>query len=109
LGGGYRQIGNKIDFWLKLNVGSTTTFGSGAYRLGLPVSAQGAMFNMGYAAILLDQGTAFYTSFRGQGTTLGSGAVFEITDPSGNGWGAAFPFVLANTDEVSVQGSYRFS
>jgi hypothetical protein len=108
LGGGYRQIGNRIDFWVKIVVGSTTTFGTGNYRLGLPLNANEAMFNMSYAAILLDQGTAFYINYTGQGTTLGSTNTFQLNDPSGNAWGATVPYVLANTDEISVQGSYRF-
>ena len=105
--GGYRRIGGQVDFWLKLIPGTTTTFGVGAYRLGIPVTSIEGGFNMGYNVALVDQGTAWYENYFGQGASLGSGNVFQVQDYLGNAWSPTSPFTLAATDEIWVMGSYR--
>lgn len=38
ISGKYIQVGKTVHFWMKLTVGSTTTVGSGTYKLTLPVA-----------------------------------------------------------------------
>ena len=105
--GGYRRIGGRIDFWIKLAAGSTTTFGSGSYILSLPVSALDSQWNGNYSVGLLDNGVAWYTNRYGQGASAGFIDKFVVQDASGNQWTNTSPFTFGNTDAIFIQGSYR--
>jgi hypothetical protein len=108
--GGYRRIGNQIDFWIQFIAGSTSTFGSGAYYLSLPVATtiESGSYNFGYQVILLDSGTAWYPNYYGIGTSDGQTGKFLILNSSTL---AAItptsPFTWTTGDVIIVQGSYR--
>jgi hypothetical protein len=107
LEGGYRRIGGQIDFWIRLVAGSTTTFGSGAYSLGLPVGSVDTTYNFGYSASILDAGVAWYVNYYGQGASAGLNLRFYLYSSAGAAWQASAPFTFGNNDQVYVQGSYR--
>jgi hypothetical protein len=110
LDGGYRRIGNQIDFWVRMVAGSTSTFGTGSYYLSLPVATtiNDGSYNFGYQAILLDSGTAWYPNYYGIGTSDGQTAKFLILNPATNAAiGTTSPFTWATGDAAIVQGSYR--
>jgi hypothetical protein len=110
LNGGYRRIGDQIDFWLQFQAGSTSTFGTGNYYFSLPIAttiASGS-FNFGYQAILLDSGTAWIPNYYGIGTSDGQTAKFLVLNPATNApIGATSPFTWTTSDALIVQGSYR--
>jgi hypothetical protein len=111
LSGGYRRIGNQIDFWISLTAGSTTTFGSlSDYTLTLPVGCTSSEFNFGYRASILDGGVGWYEGWFGSGVTYGYSDKFVVWNPSATArWTNAAPMVMSNTDGIRVFGSYRVS
>ena len=108
--GGYRRIGNQIDFWISLTAGSTSTFGSGDYTITLPIAASSSEFNFGYSASILDAGVGWYEGWFGSGVTYGYSDKFVIWNPAATGrWSNTNPLTFANSDGVRVFGSYRVS
>jgi hypothetical protein len=109
LTGGYRRIGNQIDFWIRMAAGSTTTFGSGAYYLSLPVATtvDDGAYNFGFEALLLDAGTAWYPLFYGIGASDGQVSKFLILSGTTGNINPTSPFTWASGDNIFVQGSYR--
>lgn len=110
--GGYRRIGNQVDFWIALTYGSTSTYGSGTqpYTLSLPVSLTSSEFNIGYDAVILDAGVAWIEGYSGSGVTYGYGDKFVLFNPAFTAnWTPAAPVVPAVNDAVRVFGSYRVS
>lgn len=110
--GGYRRIGNQVDFWIALTYGSTSTYGSGTqpYTLSLPVSLSSSEFNIGYSAVLLDSGVAWLEGYSGSGVTYGYGDKFVLFNPAFTAnWTPAAPVTPAANDAVRVFGSYRVS
>jgi len=112
IAGGYRRIGDQIDFWATLTYGSTTTFGSGtaAYTLTLPVALSTSEMNFSYSAVLLDSGVAWYEGYSGSGVTYGFADKFVLWNPSfTTNWSPVSPVVPAANDAIRVFGSYRVS
>lgn len=107
LEGGYRRFGNLMEFWVRIVAGSTTTFGSGSYFVGLPLAAFDSQWNGNYVVGLLDDGVAWYTNRYGQGASAGFSDKFVVQDISGNQWTNTSPFTFGNTDKLFVQGRYR--
>jgi len=60
ISGSYDRNGKDIHAYGQLTIGSTTTFGTGTYRFGLPFTNVGGT-RMGVAR-LLDSGTTYYTA-----------------------------------------------
>lgn len=96
LTGRYVKIGSLQYIGIILIAGSTTSFGTGAYRFSLPFS-----MNWTYAvgmAFVVDQGTRYYT---GIATPVSTTQVAVVTE--GNAiLGATSPFTMANTDEMKI-------
>jgi hypothetical protein len=108
--GGYRRIGNLVEFWIFLVAGSTTTYGSGIYQLSLPVTLTSNNFNFGYQVAILDDGVAWYpVTFIGQGVSSGFNDKFIVSNNTGNLWAPTFPFTFGTNDQIYVQGRYRVS
>jgi hypothetical protein len=108
--GAYRQIGKAVDFNIVITMGSTTTYGSGAYSLTVPVAVKAARsLSMGVAR---DASSGFSypiaLEFIGIGSTTGSARVFPTTA------GIAFaslsstaPFTFAVSDVITLTGTYE--
>jgi hypothetical protein len=107
LEGGYRRFGDLMEFWVRIVAGSTTTFGSGSYFVGLPLAALDSQWNGNYVVGLLDDGVAWYTNRYGQGASAGFSDKFVVQDISGNQWTNTSPFTFGNADKLFVQGRYR--
>jgi hypothetical protein len=101
--GRYRQYGKHVEGTIRILMGSTTTFGAGAYRFLLPVAA---FSSLNYAI-----GTAFLND-ASAGTQTGvlvlvdstharinCQAVGQITPTS--------PFTFANGDEILIAFNYE--
>ena len=107
--GGYTQVGKLVVFFANLTTGSTTTFGTGAYSVSLPVTAATGPTQI-LACEAFDTSTGFY--YRGV-SRIDSGSanvtrthfVDGVTGPSG--WTPAVPFTWAvSGDQFFVSGSY---
>ena len=106
LNGFYKEVDKWITYRIELTAGSTTTFGTGSYRLSLPVTARTATTSyapMGQACLIDTSLSARYMRFAGYSSTT----VVFLTDEASTQWGAAAPFAFASTDLVVVQGVYE--
>jgi hypothetical protein len=109
LTGKYRRSANSdiVHFWIKLLIGSTTTFGSGVYRFGIG------------AAPALSASSKLWCSpvgwVRDASTTANYGIVARwdsalnvfIPSEQGSLMTPTTPVALANTDEMALQGWYE--
>jgi len=106
--GGYRRIGNQVDFWISMTAQSTTTFGSGNYRFSLPVAITSGEYNFGYDVAILDSGVTWYNGFYGTGIDNAFTDKFEILNPTmTTRVSPTFPMIWTVGDGIRVYGSYR--
>lgn len=105
--GAYLQIGKHIDVWAKVVCGSTTTFGSGGYRLSLPVAP-----HANFVAPLLCRFKIGATIWSGV-TFSYAGSAADLAVHNGTAGGAiqavtpAIPGTFANLSEIHVTGTYQ--
>jgi hypothetical protein len=101
----YLQVGKTVRFRLILTMGSTTTYGSGAWGLTLPVAPSDSQ---AAACVYVDSSA----STRNAGTawlTAGSG-IFRMlppTDASSAGISGTVPFTWATSDQLIITGLYE--
>jgi hypothetical protein len=108
LTGGYRRIGQQIDFFADIGAGSTTTFGTGIWRISLPVAAVNAQWNFSYDAWILDSGVAWFKGYVGEGVSSGFSDKFEIWNPTFTTQvSSTHPMAWGANDGVRITGSYR--
>jgi hypothetical protein len=111
LTGAYKQIGKTVFVRVKLNWGTTTTGGTGAFLLSLPFTASNAD-GIQFPCSMLDNGAAWY-----QGTINGTYSGFTnrtaiiAQSPGGanssQGVTSTFPFTWGSTDSLQFNGSYE--
>ena len=108
LTGFYYRVGNLIIATWNIIAGSTTTFGSGQYSVGLPVTAATSPAQRWtLTGDLLDAGVQHYEAV---GVVNGSTTFEEIlvmsnaTGPTN--WTATAPFTFGNTDRLTISGVY---
>jgi hypothetical protein len=106
--GGYSAAGKKVDFWVRIVMGSTTTYGTGQWRLDLPVSEEA--YRWTFTGVMIDtSATATYPLFVSR-TAASQLSLYRVTavagDPLGNVTSTA-PFTWANTDELFISGTYE--
>ena len=107
--GRYKQIGKTVFVFVKLNIGSTSTMGTGDWRFSLPVPAQNPDC-IQFPVSILDNGVAWY-----QGTANGTYTGLTdrtsiITDGTGATSGAVTasnPFTWGTGDSLQFNGSYE--
>jgi hypothetical protein len=108
--GAYKQIGKTVFVRVKLNCGSTTTFGTGAWQFGLPVTASNAD-GIQFPCSMLNNGSAWY-----QGTVNGTYSGFTNRSAiigqsaganSSQGITSTFPFAWGDTDSLQFNGTYE--
>ena len=107
LTGVYRQIGNQVDFSAYVTAGTTTTFGSGEYRISLPVTAFTSEVNGKFSAAILDDGINWYLDYWAMGIANGFNDRVNLRAVGGGTWGNTSPFTFGVNDKVIIQGSYR--
>ena len=109
LTGAYKQIGKTVFVRVKLNAGTTTTFGAGSFQFSLPVTASNAD-GIQFPCSMLDNGVHWY-----QGTVNGTytGATYKsaIIYNNTSGWAdsvtSTAPFTWGSTDSLQFNGSYE--
>jgi hypothetical protein len=107
IGGLYVAAGKLIHFKIRIVMGSTTTYGSGNYSLSLPVAIAtngvlGAQCQFIDGASLYYHGTSFLESSTTFRIGLVSNAAANITSIT-----PTSPFTWANTDVLTVSGTYE--
>ena len=104
--GSYSEVGKWIRFRLKVTMGSTTTYGSGAYLFSLPVAPLASLSSDAFNV----QGVVFDTSATARAFRsgyLGGASALALADQAGAVVNATVPFTLANGDSISITGSYE--
>jgi hypothetical protein len=109
--GAYKQIGKTVFVRVKLNWGTTTTGGTGAFLFSLPVTAANAD-GIQFPCSILDNGFAWY-----QGTVNGTYSGFTnrsaIIGQSAGGANSSqaitstFPISWGSTDSLQFNGTYE--
>jgi len=107
--GRYTQLGKLVSFSVVVTMGSTTTYGSGDWRVSLPVTAVNANA-VQTGCMYLDAGIAWYN---GIGSTTYGGSTTFITLIHNKGASAisgvtsTVPFTWGNGDKFEVTGTYE--
>lgn len=104
--GKYFRINKLVVAYISWAAGSTTNFGTGTYRMSLPVTAVNTTYLAGYAAY--GDASTFNTynmttQFVSTTTVQGILNVFGIN----SGWGQASPIAMANGDTCSFVVIYE--
>jgi len=111
LTGAYKQIGKTVFVRVKLNWGTTTSGGTGAWMFSLPVAAASAD-GIQMCCSMLDNGNAWYQGIL-NGTYLGLTTTSAIICQSSGGANSSqgvdstFPFTWGNSDSLQFAGSYE--
>jgi hypothetical protein len=96
--GRFFKQGSLIIYNGLINVGSTTTFGSGDWRISLPVACANNDPNVAIGSLyLLDAGTRNYTGIT---YMFGTNAFYMINDNSTGAVGPTIPFTWATNDLI---------
>ena len=78
--------------------GSTTTYGSGTYRISLPITAKSSNGSMGYAAVF--DASAGYIAYSGIGSQVTTSTIeFRLGNATGI-FSPTVPITLANADQL---------
>jgi hypothetical protein len=107
--GRYIQLGPLVWYRGKILAGSTTTFGSGEYRISLPVSASTAIINSICGPVWIrDASAADYV-----GTAIISNTNYVVIRPAAstfggsNSWDPTHPITFASGDWISWSLHYE--
>lgn len=101
-GSSYSQVDKTVSFLLNMTTGTTSTYGTGTYIIGLPVAASVAS---GYAFAV----RAFVAGVAYTGVaclTSASLLVVYLSSPAVL-FTATAPGVFANTDSITISGTYQ--
>lgn len=105
--GRYMQVGKTVHFVAEITMGSTTTYGSGIWSVGLPPVA--ARTSPGQIALVRASDTSVGVAYDGQ-AVLGASSTTP-TVSAGNAWlnsvQQGTPFTWANGDILRVFGTYE--
>jgi hypothetical protein len=111
LTGKYKLIGKTCFVRLRLQMGSTTTYGTGAWYFSLPFNAVSA-YGVIMPATMLNNGAAWYSGIV-NGGRLGNTSKSEIqwqnTGGTADGISPTVPFTWGDTDELEFNGSYEIA
>lgn len=103
--GKYNRIGKTMDFYVKITIGSTTTFGSGQWVIALPV----APIVDGYPFLTIAKDVSTGNKYTALGESSGA-TVPLLTNASPAGIiSPTTPFTWATGDTLFVTGRYETS
>jgi hypothetical protein len=107
LTGSYSRIGDLVFFRIQLNIGSTTTTGSGNYTFSLPFTMGSAVNGVAGDGTSLDSGVAWYTGFTPITVQNGFTDKFTLNNTSNVLMSNTFPHVIGNGDVIYAWGVYN--
>jgi hypothetical protein len=107
ISGRYTQAGSLVWVHVKVTMGSTTTFGTGFYRVTLPVAPD---VDEQIGAVAFDNSSGL--RYPGQAwiitsSTSGDNMRIAIGSGSTSGLGATSPFTWASSDVLLLNGCYK--
>ena len=110
--GAWLSAGKLVHFRILITMGSTTTYGTGTYRFTVPTAALslGAGSTINIAGLLTDTGTAIWGV---QACRFISSTTIELLAPTATAdarlavVAATVPYTFANTDIISISGTYE--
>jgi len=105
--GAYLQVGKTVQFRLVVTMGSTTTYGSGAWGLTLPVAPNSSQ---AAAAVYVDSSAS--TRCSGSAWLTSGSGIFRMlppTDAASSGISPTVPFTWATSDQIIISGTYETS
>jgi len=105
LTGKYVQVGKTVHFAIEINMGSTTTYGTGSWNIGLPVTASGTSVRMAFPAIILDNSPAARTL--GAGTINTTSDMVVIAEGNTGILASTAPITWASGDTLRISGTYE--
>lgn len=97
LSGRYLQAGKFVVATVRFAAGSTTTFGTGELRFGLPVTVFNSSLESIGGAVLLDAGTTRYSA---SPLAVSNSAYAQIVVGSSNFIQGTIPFTWTTNDEI---------
>lgn len=103
LAGVWQQNGRMVHFEILMLAGSTTTFGTGAWAFTTPTSINLTAVPV-MSALALDAGAPLYRV--GIARPADATKVNVFVDSEAGGVASAVPFAWANTDQLSISGTY---
>ena len=101
--GRYKTIGKTTYFALSITMGSTTTFGSGLWDVGIPGGGTSGAIIQSVAATAYDTSGAAYWCGTGY-IAASAGAIGHIASPTGTPFASGTPFTWASGDVLSISG-----
>lgn len=106
--GFYSRVGDIVTVSIRLLMGSTTTYGSGAWSFGLPFSIRSGVM-AGFMAYLRDASAS--VNYHRIAIIAGPNAIVQafrgLADATNsNAMNATTPFTWANGDEIRITGTY---
>lgn len=105
--GFYMQLGKMVHCWGSVTAGSTTTFGSGTYRLSLPVAADANLIGPVGQFHFRKVATNDYLAAAGQIVTSTTISIsVGSTYPSNSSWQPTTPFTFASGDSCRWSMTY---
>lgn len=105
--GAYRAVGKHISFRINILAGTTTTWGSGAYRFSYPVTPLDSTVNQnpGINGFFWDNSGS--AAFGGFGVGQTSTYFYVIMSSSNSFMGPTVPVVGATSDKIQIGGTYE--
>lgn len=104
--GRWIQRGNLVTFSATINMGSTTTYGSGLWSIGLPVATANITgFRQTFSAVLEDLSAGRHTA-TAYAEPNSTSVTRIIAGAATSGVSNTSPFTWANTDWIAVSGTY---
>lgn len=110
LAGRFVQFGKLVHFYIHVVAGTTTTFGTGSYTFGLPVTgASVAGSPLGPAYALDSSASVFAYAAAIYATTATFNVQQPATWPTGiaNSFGQTAPWTWATSDTLDISGTYE--
>lgn len=107
--GKYAKFGHLVFFRIVITMGTTTTYGSGAWSLTFPVAPAAAGRPL-FAGMARDTSASFLYWAALDFTSGSTGVVVALPTTAGNalsGVTSAVPFTWASTDVLTISGSYE--
>lgn len=105
--GYYVRVGDLVYFNIKLVMGSTTTYGSGAYTFSLPIPMTATFNGFTSQSYALDAGVAWYRGFFAESTPNGYTDKINLVKSDGTVMTNTVPFTFGNQDAIYVWGVYH--
>jgi hypothetical protein len=107
--GRYKQIGKTVFVYIRMQAGSSTTFGTGQWRFSLPVNGQ-ATYSVILPTTFLDNGTAWYQGLSYSEYDSDASYVVPVCDRGASASvpaNSTTPHTWATSDSIAISGSYE--